>query len=380
MKMTAFFTVVASVLLSHATLAVAESDALQALRASAATVPTNNPGIHTFAEPPAGFDPVKASDIQLAVYGFPPRPDSQADPVHYAFWERAMQSAKIHWTGELKPLPYTRPAIAPAVSPQPQTANTTSSGPQQIKTDNAAGVTLTNGLESWNNESSFVLAYAQITVPTAQMPFSSHGCTATDYTEVSLVGIDGDDSGTGNSKAFGSMLQAGIYSDVPCHGTPLYYAEIEYGDGGLASVFPVSPGDVVNVTVEGFPGTSYLFLNDLTTQAYGNYTIATPDIVGKSANWIVERLCCTGNLPYPLANTIGIAFQSAGAQTQAQFHSPYGEYVGSQAASTKVLTMMDNNGTTSIEVVTQGSAGPEGLTGLWFQTTGCAYLGDCPVQ
>ena len=211
MKMTAFFTVVASVLLSHATLAVAESDALQALRASAATVPTNNPGIHTFAEPPAGFDPVKASDIQLAVYGFPPRPDPQADPVHYAFWERAMQSAKIHWTGELKPLPYTRPAIAPAVSPQPQTANTTSSGPQQIKTDNAAGVTLTNGLESWNNESSFVLAYAQITVPTAQMPFSSHGCTATDYTEVSLVGIDGDDSGTGNSKAFGSTAGRNLF-------------------------------------------------------------------------------------------------------------------------------------------------------------------------
>jgi hypothetical protein len=176
------------------------------------------------------------------------------------------------------------------------------------------------------------------------------------------------------------MLQAGIYSDVPCNGTPFYYAELEYGDGGVSGVFPVNPGDVVDVTVEGLPGTSYVYLDDVTSQTYGSYTIATPNIVGKSANWIVERLCCTGSLPYPLANTIGITFQAAGAQTQAQFDSPYGEDVGSQASSTRILTMMDNNGETGIEVVTQGSAGAEGLHGLYFQTTGCAFLGDCPVQ
>jgi hypothetical protein len=378
--MTAFFSVAASLLLSHTAAAVAESDALQTLRASAATVATNQPGIHTFAEPPAGFNPATASDLQLAVYGFPARPNPQTDPTHYAFWQRAVESAKTRWTGELTPLAYTRPVVAAAAMPEVAAATTSSSGPQQIKTDNAAGVILTNGLQSWNKVNSFVLVYAEITVPKAQMPFNSHSCSATDYTEVSLVGIDGADSGSGNSKAFNSKLQAGIYSDVPCNGTPLYYAELEYGDGGVSSVFPVNPGDVVDVTVEGLPGTSYIYLNDVTSETYGSYTIATPDIVGNSANWIVERLCCTGSLPYPLANTVGIAFHAAGAQTQAQFDSPYGEYVGSQASTTKVLTMMDNNGKTGIEVVSQGSAGEEGLTGLYFQTTGCAYLGDCPVQ
>jgi hypothetical protein len=55
--------VMCSLLLSLSTVASAESDAARAIRAYAATVPTNIPGIHTYAEPPKSFNPVNATDI-----------------------------------------------------------------------------------------------------------------------------------------------------------------------------------------------------------------------------------------------------------------------------------------------------------------------------
>ena len=95
----------ATSLLSLSTIAAAETDAARAIRASAATVPTNIPGIHTYAEPPKGFNPVTATDVELATYGFPVRPDKQAHPNEYTQWERHMKLAKTRWNGELRALP-----------------------------------------------------------------------------------------------------------------------------------------------------------------------------------------------------------------------------------------------------------------------------------
>ena len=36
--------------------------------------------------PPAGFNPLTASDAELDYYGFPPRPDAATAPGDYAFW------------------------------------------------------------------------------------------------------------------------------------------------------------------------------------------------------------------------------------------------------------------------------------------------------
>ena len=80
--------VMGMLLLGRITVAAAEDNAVRAIRASAATVPTNIPGIHTYAEPPKGFNPVTATDVDLATYGFPARPDKQAKPDQYAQWER----------------------------------------------------------------------------------------------------------------------------------------------------------------------------------------------------------------------------------------------------------------------------------------------------
>jgi hypothetical protein len=75
--------VAGSVLLSP-TLTMAQSSALNQLYVSAAQVPTNIVTVHTYAAPPQGFNPVTATAEDLAAYGFPQRPDKQAELQHYA--------------------------------------------------------------------------------------------------------------------------------------------------------------------------------------------------------------------------------------------------------------------------------------------------------
>jgi Peptidase A4 family len=45
-------------------------------------------GVRLFKQPPENFDPVKASDRELLVYGYPGRPDLQRHPELHEHWER----------------------------------------------------------------------------------------------------------------------------------------------------------------------------------------------------------------------------------------------------------------------------------------------------
>src|SRR5215469_17601282 len=118
----AILAIVGSLLLGFTTFATAESDAAHAIYLSAANVPTNVAGINTYPDPPKGFNPLTASDEELASYGFPTRPDKQAEPDHYRMWERAMIAAKIRWHGELKAREL--PNHGTPVAPPAQTAGT----------------------------------------------------------------------------------------------------------------------------------------------------------------------------------------------------------------------------------------------------------------
>jgi hypothetical protein len=44
--------------------------------------------VFTYPQPPEGFNPLSASDAELAKYGFPPRPDPQKTPPLYEQWRR----------------------------------------------------------------------------------------------------------------------------------------------------------------------------------------------------------------------------------------------------------------------------------------------------
>jgi hypothetical protein len=348
---------------------------------ASATVPTNIQGIRTFPVPPAGFDPRQASDLDLARYGFPPRPDQKADPDHYAMWERVMAAAKIRWNGELKALPgsgdFRVPGSTLSVEPAAVTAETV----KKMSNVAASGVLLSNTLKKWSSKTSFSDIWTIISVPTAQIPFDSGSCFASgsaDMIEVSFAGIGGYifySPATG-LPLFAPMLQGGVYTEIDCAEGTNYYAYV--GWGTYAAEFSVHPGDVFYTEVQASgPSAGSVYVEDLTTLTYNSYAVSGPTIAGNTAQWMVARPCCTnsGNLDgmYPLANTISISFDGATALNGngAQF------YPGSQATSTYILTMTDDAADQAIELVNQGTSGFQGQHSLFFQTTGCAYTGGC---
>jgi hypothetical protein len=381
-KSSVVLTMAATLALSFTTLAAAQSDALASLYVSAANVPTNITSIHTYAEAPKGFNPVAATDIELATYGFPARPDKQADPDHYALWERAMAAAKIRWNGELKPLSAGGSAMMPdRSSSSPQTAEPQAvqpqTGPRHVSTTNWSGVVLQNTLKTWSNTASFNDIWTVISVPVSQLPFASGSCYssgATDLFELSFAGIDGYNPYLQYSNG---ALQGGVYSDVNCGaGLTYYYAYV--GWGFPTGVFPVNPGDLFYTEVHGFGGCNpgSVYVEDLTTLTYNSYSVSNVCLVpqvGNQAEWVVERFCCNGSFPYPLANTLGISFEGAAALNG----SGKTFYPGSQATTTAVLTMRDDGNTQNIEIVNQGSSGFQGQHSLFVQTTGCAFAGGC---
>ncbi|MFZ1916105.1 MAG: G1 family glutamic endopeptidase [Terriglobales bacterium] len=371
-----------SLLLSLTTLAPAENDAVRAIYASAANVATNIPDIRTYAEPPKGFNPVTAGDVELATYGFPPRPDKQADPDRYASWAQAMASARIRWNGELKAVAGAENGSAergtvPAIS-SPLPEDTPPNGPQYQSNVNAAGVILINKLTKWSDKASFDQVESIMSVSKAQAP-SSYGSCTYDYKEFSFAGIDS--SYASLNSTFDTLtpgLQGGVYGDVPCSGgtagTPFYYAEFGWMYP-LSRGFAVNPGDVFWAFVQASGGANgYVYLEDLTTQVYASYSISTPGIVGHNVGWLVFTPCCTvAPDTFPLANTGTIFFDEASALTGSG-----GLFdAGSQASSTLILTMFDEGGGGETEYVTQGSGGNEGKYALNFHTTGCASEGGC---
>src|SRR5215470_11056881 len=46
--------------------------------------------VRTYDPPPAGFDPLTATNSRLAWYGLPTRPDSRTEPEFFQFWRRML--------------------------------------------------------------------------------------------------------------------------------------------------------------------------------------------------------------------------------------------------------------------------------------------------
>jgi hypothetical protein len=376
------FTLIAAVFamtFSSVNSASAQTNQLRQTYALAANVSTNVSGIYTYPEPPSNFKPLIATDEELAAYGFPARPDKLANPQHYQLWERVVLAAKKRWNGELKALPISTqrmtqppPLSRQAVEPNPML-------PSTPETYNWSGVALTNTLTKFSPANSFTDIFSIISVPTSQLPF---GAPCNDfYYQQSWMGLDGFTKITGVEPGAGkATLIGGVVSYAVCGPSASYSMMFGWEPVYFQQTFAVHPGDIVYAEVQapaGGTNPSYMFLEDLTTLTYSSYSIPVPSgvhFVGNSAQWIVERYCCRNSgYPYPLANTIGTFFDGGAA---IKGNGTY-FYPGSQAASTSVITMVDDSGSDIIELVNQGSSGYEGQHAILFQTTGCAYTGGC---
>jgi hypothetical protein len=273
---------------------------------------TNLPGATTAILPPDGFNPVEAADFELALYGFPPRPDASLRPKAFAAWNKAMSQSK---TKVIPVLQQTTIFHGPAKSTTaPQISETTST-----TSSNWSGVVDFSGATSYNSSSTYYYIYSDYVVPAVK----AASCNAVWEYSSSWVGIDG----------YGSpdVLQAGTEADAYCSGstTSTYYSAwyewYPYGEVRVSSV-PVAPGDDIYVEVwhtSSTQGYAYL-VNENTGQYFDIGFTAYPGypLVGNSAEWVVERPSVGGSLA-TLPKYTDDVFWAAGAETEnSTFYTP----------------------------------------------------------
>jgi hypothetical protein len=316
-------------------------------------VATNLAGATTSIAPPAGFNPVEATDADLATFGFPPRPDANLAPGALASWTKAMNASKVRVSPRL-----VQNSISHGPKKSPGTKAEVTSGTGTSYNWNA--MVDFSGASSYNSTTSFYFLTAEFVVPIAKQAFGT--CTGTTDYAASWVGIDGAGSG--------DVLQAGTQSMANC-GSASYYAWYEwypYNEVGISN-FPVAPGDDMFVEVWNTSATQgYVYMVNYNNNQAVEIGFNAPSgtrLVGNSAEWVVERPGVNGSLA-TLANYISDYFSDCYAYT----HN-YTEYVpGSYNAYN--YTMLDNSGYQISYATLLGS------TGIWFQDENSARFSSEP--
>jgi len=369
---------VLTLVFAAASVAVAQdAETIRAIFESAPKEPTNIRGVSIFQGPPKGFNALNASGEELARYGLPQRPNQLTEPEHYAKWARAVTSTRYRASAQLKELPWHG---SPAkLMPSNVAEQAVSNVPVTEGSYNWSAVVNTNKNTKWSTTTSFTYVESLWPVPVAQPPVGAcaNGITGP-FLESTWNGIDGFNSG--------DVIQGGtqLYSD--CNGNNSYvawvewypsYAELEIWCG--SGPCPVGPGDVMYVVTYGTKGTANqtVYVNDTTQGWSGSFSLAWvtgPGVIGNSEEQVVERPCCNGSNFYALDHYNYEWFSDAlGSDGHGTVF-----YGGEQTASTFLLQMYEDSGTSIIsEVVEQGSAGSAGKYSLFFSDEGCTVSGGC---
>jgi Peptidase A4 family len=352
--------------------AFAQSAAVKQAYEGSHIVPTNIPGITSFQAPPAGFDPINAADQELAVYGVPPRPDSQAQPEAYAKWAAAMSRPTTRVTGSLTDMHIASTVGRPAPTGPAASLPSEEEAQSSVNYYNWSGVANTiPGLTSWNAQNSFYYVVSEFNVPVAEQAFKSRGgyvCDGGWDYEVSWNGIDGFNNG--------DVLQGGSLSAAYCDGgsrSTDYCGWVEwYPSYNILCQFAVNPGDDMFVETWDTSSTNgYVYIQDNTLGISGVVHLQPtklPYLVGNSAEYIVERPCCDNGHYDTLANYV----QDFWADNYAYTFAFTLEYPGSTASSTYLINMVNDQDSQIIS-----TAYTAGNYGVVFRDENCAREGGC---
>lgn len=329
-------------------------------------VPTNMPGVYAFTQPPADFNPLTASKEDLAAWGYPPRPDVSEGPEAQANWAEAVNPALKRSVPDLVPRPgsYNRRLMGLKTTGTEHNSTAASSS-------NWSGF----GLVTAASGQPFNKVVGRWTVPTVkQAPGTCSG--GWDYSS-QWVGIDGFNND--------DLVQAGSAADVYCdigQSVTEYFPWIEwlpaaetvlYKNANTDTLYPFAPGDYLNVTVTatnfsgGVSTTGTLSFADVTqgwtiSLSFTAASLGGSEVVGKSAEWIMERTEVDGSLatlPDYVANPW---FFASATDTSAVVYSPG---VPNTATAYKV-TMLDNDEDPESYVTLLNN------NGMWFFPEGSA--------
>lgn len=376
-------TAVLALVAGFATVAAAQSDALRRLYETSATIPTNVESIHAYTAPPVGFDPLTASDEELAAYGIPLRPDKVQDPGGYRHWTRAallMSDPHSRWYGELKPRPVH--GVLATVAPSSKQAQETTFGATSVSGTGWSGVVNTVPGTTWSSSKSFSYVIGEFNVPAPQQAFASGGgniCDGSNDQASFWVGLGGFTLTGKNLGKQNNVVQTGVDISANCNvifGTNTgAYAWEEWYPGPSVQLFNVNPGDDIQVSVQNTSSTAAaFFIVDFTIVQSAAFTITAPagtELVGNEAEYIVERPGGNGcnTCLYPLANYIWSFWDFSRSKA---FTGTY-YYPGETSASTYDVSMTDDSGTNIISVPNID----KGLQNLFVEDQGCAYNYGC---
>jgi hypothetical protein len=362
--------------------ALAQSDAVRAIYRASASIPTNVEGVYAYPAPPTGFNPLSASDEELAAYGFPPRPDKVEDAHGYQVWARVMSMPTTRWFGELK-VRSNRSHPATARLSQSQTDPTKFAASSGV-TKNWSGVVNTLSSTSYSSTKSFCCVAAEFVVPQPQQAFNGSGgniCDGDTDQAAFWVGQGGFTIAGLNLGNQNNIAQSGVDIVAPCgDSNGSAYAWMEWYPANLVEFFPVSAGDDIYVSVNNTSSTTATInLVDETGQHSVSVSLTAPSgvrLVGNEAEFVVERPYGDSKTPtgyYPLANYIWSFWDYARSKTFAKKYY----YPGTTAASTYDISMTDDVGDQIISVPTVGTSGTLGLEGMFVQDQDCAQLIGC---
>ena len=309
--------------------------------ASAAEAPVwrSLPLVYSYPPPPPGFQPLTASNEDLAKYGLPPRPSADAHgSVSLATWSRAMASAHTAITPQVARTgrQHIRAIVVTATKIHQAS---------QMESTNWAGQLLINPVGSFG-AGSYAEVLAEWQIPAVQEAIGT--CGSTDVSSV-WVGIDG--GGDNGSK---DVMQAGTEADVTCSGGtnyPSYYAWFEWypGDEYEITNFPVTPGQALLVVVQATSTTTAnATFVDLQSNKYTVVGFAAPSgttLRGDSAEWIVERPTINNALGH-LADygMIWISSEVAYLDSELYTNSYDVAATGGPGRTPYMLTMVDSSG------------------------------------
>jgi hypothetical protein len=243
---------------------------------------------------PAGFSPAKATDAELAAYGIPPRPRSNAELQQK--WQDAfggpigVVAARLVPSSRMRSRPHMPSVINGADS------------------NNWSGVVVTSPAGDTLN----VAIIGVFGLPRVVSLGAGQQLVAT------WIGIDG------HSSAAPGLLQAGVSVTIDATGAAVYSAWAEWlSDSVLEppqeiSNFPVSAGDSVEVQIWMTSATTALaVMRNLSSNAAAAPVIvsiansADLHIAGLTAEWIVERPTLASGALATLADYSTVVFNQA---------------------------------------------------------------------
>lgn len=286
---------------------------------------------HTFYyEVPQNFDPIKATDQELANYGIQKRP---TDPVEKSKWEKKMTGLK-----------WVKPVIG-------QVPNNIKIGGDNLfkKNDSINNSNITFSAVQSNNWCGYLYystsygVTGEVIVPYAYAPTNYQPAACAQW-----VGIGGGSRG--------KLAQNGVFEFVTSSGVSYYafYETIGTNVGGESHTlgFPISPGDDVYFSTTVSSASSGINLiysfQDFTKSTFTSVTVNVTDYTGitDTAEWIFERPAYGSQLYYNLArptvdssnvvNFVVCKYQSSlnGAFTAATSGTQADIYNGSTALAT----------------------------------------------